>query len=161
MKVLEERNAFLSDYEVLKFLTDLEKKHLWDQKSLAALKKSRSKGKQNRPYNHPELQGITRNVVDYLSINKNFINQEDEGEERESSGAKDAEKSGISKMSDESFAELMTKLNSFKLFKAEKLQIVNQLPANMVHLYSIVEECDARFDEKTIEEMLEIISGYA
>lgn len=26
MKVLEERNAFLSDYEVLKFLTDLEKK---------------------------------------------------------------------------------------------------------------------------------------
>ena len=75
--------------------------------------------------------------------------------------AKDAKKSGISKMSDESFAELMTKLNSFKLFKAEKLQIVNQLPANMVHLYSIVEECDARFDEKTIEEMLEIISGYA
>lgn len=32
MKVLEERNAFLSDYEVLKFLTDLEKKHLWDKK---------------------------------------------------------------------------------------------------------------------------------
>ncbi|CAI4034401.1 hypothetical protein SMKI_10G1910 [Saccharomyces mikatae IFO 1815] len=161
MKVLEERNAFLSDYEVLKFLSDLEREHLWDEKSQAALKKNRSKGKQNRPYNHPELQGITRNVVNYLSINKNYINQEDEGEERKSSGVKDVEKSAISRMSDQSFGDLMTKLNSFKLFKAEKLQIVNQLPANMVHLYSIVEECDARFDEKRIEEMLEIISGYA
>ncbi|CAI4043784.1 DNA-directed RNA polymerase III subunit RPC17 SKDI_10G1980 [Saccharomyces kudriavzevii IFO 1802] len=161
MKVLEERNAFLCDYEVLEYLTDLEKKHLWDQESLAALKKNRSKGKNNRPYNHPELQGIIRNVVNYLSINKNYINQEDEDEKKENAGAEDAERSPISKMSNESFGELMTKLNSFKLFKAEKLQIVNQLPANMVHLYSIVEECDARFDEKTIEEMLEIISSYA
>ncbi|EJS43128.1 rpc17p [Saccharomyces arboricola H-6] len=161
MKVLEERNALLSDYEVLKFLTDLEKKHLWDQKSQAALKKIRSKGKQHRPYNHPELQGITRNVVNYLSINKNYINQDDEDKKREDNAAKDSEKSPISKMSDQSFGELMTKLNSFKLFKAEKLQIVNQLPANMVHLYSIVEECDARFDEQTIEKMLETISSYA
>ncbi|CAI1513880.1 hypothetical protein SEUBUCD646_0J01890 [Saccharomyces eubayanus] len=161
MKVLEERNAFLSDYEVLKFLTDLEKKHLWDQNSQVALKKNRSRGKEKRPYNHPELQGITRGVVNFLNINKNYINQEDENEDQENNGAKDAEKSPISKMSDESFGELMGRLNSFKLFKAEKLQIVNQLPANMVHFYSIVEECDSRFDEKTIEEMLEIISGYS
>lgn len=40
MKVLEERNAFLSDYEVLKFLTDLEKNIFGTKKFGCAEEKS-------------------------------------------------------------------------------------------------------------------------
>lgn len=159
MKVLEERSAFLSDYEVLQYLTKLEIQYHWDDESLQS-DSNRGKNKRiknRRPYNNPALQGIVRDTISYLQINKNYIPQAEGDEESQ----KENEKSPITRMNDTSFTELMRKLNEFELFQAEKLQIVNQLPTNMAHLYSVVEECDSRFSESQISSLLSIIQEYA
>ncbi|EDO17387.1 hypothetical protein Kpol_1060p43 [Vanderwaltozyma polyspora DSM 70294] len=155
MKVLETRDAFLSDYEVLQFLSKLERKHNWIEDTND--ENNRKKHKKNHRYNHPELEFITKNTLSYLSIDKNYLPQEEEQEEQD----KDALKtSPLNRMNDERFTELVNQLNGFELFKAEKLQIVNQLPTNMVHLYAIVEECDSRFTEFQVEKLLSIIKEY-
>ncbi|CCF58337.1 hypothetical protein KAFR_0E01830 [Kazachstania africana CBS 2517] len=158
MKIIETRDSFLSDYEVLQFLSGLERKHLWDEETLKLHQKDRKKRAQTkRPYNHPALQAITRDAISFLKMNKNYVPQEDEVEEERT----EHEKSPLCRLNDKTFSEFVLKLNKFDLFKAEKLQIVNQLPANMVHLYSIVEECDSRFSEEQIDEILEIVKEYS
>lgn len=161
MRVIQARDAFISDYEAYQFLSTLQKKNLWDDESLKELAKinKTKKGKfQKRPYNHPVLQGIVNDTLSYLTISKTVAAEE--GEEGESEEAKQERRAPITKMNDESFTELMNKLNQFDLYKIEKLQIVNQLPTNMVYLFAIVEECDSRFSEDQINEILKIISSY-
>lgn len=165
MKVLEERDSFLSDYEVLQFLTHMQRKNLWDEASLEQLKNQKNNHKGRRPYNNPELQRITREMVDYLSYDKNSVPQgQDDDEEKDvnmdTEKSNQPAKSTITRMNDEQFCKLMRSLNEFDLFQAEKLQIVNHLPTNMAHLYSIVEECETRFDEQQIEKLLEIIGEF-
>lgn len=158
MRVIKARDAFFSDYEALQFLSNIQKKNLWDDESLnelARINKNKKGRFQKRPYNHPVLQGIVNDTLSYLTISKTVSAEEDESEE-----AKQQRKAPITKMNDESFIELMNKLDAFDLYKIEKLQIVNQLPTNMVYLFSIVEECDSRFTEDQIDEILEIISSY-
>lgn len=150
MKILESRDAFLSDYEVLQFLSKLERQHHWDEEStLANQKNQRKKMKTHRPYNHPELQTITKDTITYLRTNKGADQEEDT-----------TATSPISRLNDEKFSELVRSLNEYSLFKAEKLQIVNQLPQSMVHLYSVVEECDSRFTQEQMDTMLSTIAGY-
>lgn len=146
MKIESVRDAFLSDYEVLQFLSQLERRHDWglNQEDAGANKK-----RKRRPYNHPELQAITRDTIRYLSEAKGAT-------ETEEGSASDA-KSPLTKLNDQKFTELMTRLNQFELFKAEKLQIVNQLPTNLVHLFAIVEECDSRFPEEQSAQILEAV----
>lgn len=166
MRVIKARDAFFSDYEALQFLSKLQRKHLWDDESLKQLKEinKNKKGKfQKRPYNHPALQSIVNDTLSYLTISKTVATEtEEEGEEETATpDKKPIKKSPISKLNDETFTEFMNKLNQYDLYKIEKLQIMNQMPTNMVYLFAIVEECDSRFTEDQINDILEIISSYA
>lgn len=145
MKVESIRHAHLSDYEVLQFMSYLQRKHRWNDDYDVT-----TKGKKNG-YNHPELQKITRDVVNYLTTNKNSDPEDPEN--------KTVIKSGITRLNDQKFTILMNKLNEFELFKVEKLQIVNHLTTNMAVLYSIVEECELRFTEQQINEILETVQS--
>lgn len=174
MRVIKARDAFFSDYEALQFLSKLQRKHRWDENSLQEMKNfnKNKKGKfQKRPYNHPVLQGIVNDTLSYLTISKSIAatqdneeeEEENEKEENEETKKKENEKqrqSPLTKLNDEMFTQLMNKLNNFELYKIEKLQIVNQLPTNMVHLFSVVEECDSRFTEDQINEMIELVASY-
>ncbi|KAG0663845.1 hypothetical protein C6P45_000741 [Maudiozyma exigua] len=161
MKVIEKRDAFLSDYEVFQFLTNLETSHGWDDETQALLQQNRRKKiKTKKPYNNVTLQRITRDTISYLRVNKSYIAQ-DEDEEMDEVTKNQNMSSPICKLQNDQFSELMRDLNRFELFKIEKLQIVNQLPSNMVHLYSIVEECDSRFNEDQINEIISIIERYS
>lgn len=150
MKVLETRDAFLSDYEVLQFLSKLERQHHWDEESTLTHQKNQAKKiKTHRPYNHPGLQAITRDTIAYLKSNKSADEEQDT-----------PTTSPISRLNDEKFCNLVRTLNQYSLFKAEKLQIVNQLPQSMVHLYSIVEECDSRFTQEQMDTLISSIAEY-
>lgn len=129
MKIVNQRVAFLLDYEVLQHLRELKDQYNWtftvqdDAKGKAKKKRSTSAG--------PGLEVVTRDVTLYL------------------------EKNGAGTIpSQENFVELMTFLNTLDLMKVEKLQIVNSLPRSMVHLYGLVEECDQRFSEDVCELIL-------
>lgn len=126
MKVLVERDKFLSDYEVMEHLKSMKKE--WT----VQLNEKRKKF-----VNHGglELEIITNDTLKYLSS-------------RPCSHIK----------SDNDFAELIKYLNTLSLVKVEKLEIVNALPRSMVHLYSIIEECDTRFEAEVCEQMLEKIN---
>ncbi|SCU79214.1 LAFA_0B01530g1_1 [Lachancea sp. 'fantastica'] len=152
MKIETVRDAFISDYEVLQFLSQLERRHDWNSDGDVNMT---DKKRKRRPYNHPELQAITRNTIRYLSEAKGA----GDGEETEE-GAKKEAKSPLTKMNDTKFSTLMNQLNEFSLFKAEKLQIMNQMPSNLVHLYSIVEECDSRFTSEETEKMITAIQQF-
>lgn len=132
MKVLNEREAFLLDYEVLQHLTDIKEKFNWsftpEDDANAKYKKKRFSGA------GLGLEAITRDILLYLAKN-----------------------AAGNITSDASFGELMTFLNAFDLMKAEKLQIVNALPRSMVHLYGLVEECDQRLDEDKCQSIIDKI----
>lgn len=157
MKILEQRDAFLSDYEVLQFLSKLERKHKWDDENLAKQLQNRGKRVRGaRPYNNPPMQRAVRETLSYLRVNKNYVPQEDEDEAAKNSNMS----SPITRMNDERFTEFYQGLDQYELFKVEKLQIMNQLPRNAVHLYSIVEECDSRFTEEQIQDIISIVGRY-
>lgn len=155
MHIVSERDAFMSDYETLHFFLDLQRQHKWN--------KPHDKHSHNKhSYYHPELQSITNDTIKYLCQYSETVEQgeqEELEEERMKSGSQSDKNPLLLRMDDEKFAQLLHKLNNFTLYKAEKLQIVNQLPNNMVHLYSIVEECDTRFNESQVTEILEIVAA--
>lgn len=158
MKIESVRDSFLSDYEVLQFLCQLERKHNWgldDENEADETTNSHNRRRKKKQYNHPELQAITRDTVRYLSLAKTVGGGED-GDAPEDASHK---KSPLTRLNDARFTELMVQLNQFPLFKAEKLQIVNQLPTNLVHLYAIVEECDARFSEEEVNQILQVVQA--
>ncbi|GEQ67281.1 hypothetical protein JCM33374_g945 [Metschnikowia sp. JCM 33374] len=132
MKVLNEREAFLSDYEILQHLTDIKEKFNW---SFTPEDDAKSKYKKKRFAGAGlGLEAITRDILSYLG------------------------KTAVGHITSEaSFGELMGFLNTFDMMKAEKLQIVNSLPRSMVHLYGLVEECDQRFDEDACQSIIDKI----
>lgn len=154
MRVVEVRDAFLSDYEVLQHLSKMERQYKWDDESLAEFKKKKKHGKV-RPYNNPTLQGITRDTLTYLKQSKYTPS-----EEEEQLPPDQRKPAPLCNLNDESFTTLVQGLNQFELFQAEKLQIVNQMPVQIVHLYSIVEECDTRFTEEQIEQILALVAQH-
>lgn len=137
MKILNERDKFLSDYEVLKHLKEIKTKYNWtfnedDEKTL----QDKPKHKQRRFTGCGlNLEVITRDTIAYL------------------------DKSPCSEIKfDQSFTDLMLFLNKFDFVKIEKLQIVNTLPRNLVTLYALVDEFDLRFGQDVGESILERIN---
>lgn len=135
MKVLQERDSFLSNYEVLTHLSGLKKKYNWtftpeDEAALAASSKAKHRQKRFTACGE-DLEVVTRDVSSYL--NKTL---------------------GTTRISEPDFVGMMKFLNQFELMKIEKLQIVNSLPRSMVHLYALVEECDQRFNEEVCESIV-------
>lgn len=133
MKILNERDKFLSDYEVLKHLNEIKSKYNWtfneeDEKAL----QDKPKHKQRRfTACGLNLEVITRDSLAYL------------------------EKSPCAQIdSTESFTSLMIFLNKLDLVKIEKLQIVNSLPRTLVHLYALVDEFDQRFGQEVGESIV-------
>lgn len=134
MKILCEREGFLSDYEVLQHLTDYKYKYNW---SFTPEDDERLKGKRVKRFTGAGLglEAVTRDILQYLDQRPGGVI--------------------VSKLV---FLELMAHLNTLDLMKIEKLQIINSLPRSMVHLYALVEECDQRFDEPTCEALIEKIN---
>ncbi|ORY94684.1 HRDC-like protein [Syncephalastrum racemosum] len=56
----------------------------------------------------------------------------------------------------EAFLESM---EPYKLTRAEKLQLLNLRPRSVVEIYIIVEECEERFTEEEVEQILNNISS--
>ncbi|CCK72995.1 DNA-directed RNA polymerase III subunit RPC17 KNAG_0M01420 [Huiozyma naganishii CBS 8797] len=156
MRILDPRDAFLADYEVLQFLTQLQRKHKWDPAGVDTQQQQQQQFRRG-VYHNPPLEAITRDTVAYLSQNRNVVAVPGDGDGDETA---QTAKSGITRLTDATFSELMRELNSYELLKVEKLQIVNQLPTNMVHLFALVEECDARFSEEQIDAMLATVARY-
>lgn len=94
-----------------------------------------TESKKKRAFN-PNLEIITRDVTSYLS------------------------KSPVASQTVENITQAMKELSKYELEKIEKLQILNSTPHSLVNLYSIVEECDQRFTEKEIEDILEIVQRH-
>lgn len=91
--------------------------------------------KKKRAFN-PNLESITRDVTSYLSKSPTAIQKI------------------------ENITKAMQDLSKYELEKIEKLQIINSAPYSLVNLYSIVEECDQRFTEEEIEDILNIIQTH-
>ncbi|KAK6199974.1 putative DNA-directed RNA polymerase III subunit [Scheffersomyces amazonensis] len=136
MKILEERQSFLSNYEVEQHLKDIKRKYNWtfNEKDEEELQKDKRKNKKRFDACGVNLEVITRDVLAYLRNGPPSI---------------------IDTTSN--FKELGIFLNQFELMKVEKLQIINTLPRSMVILYSLVEECDQRFSEEICESIIEKI----
>lgn len=133
MKILNEREAFLLDFEVLQHLKDYKEKYNW---LFSAEDDAKFKGRKKRFTGAGlGLEVMTRDVLLYTEL-----------------------RSAATITSKLVLLELMTYLNTLDLMKIEKLQIVNSLPRSMVHLYGLVEECDQRFDEATCEALLEKVN---
>lgn len=58
----------------------------------------------------------------------------------------------------EHISVFLTKLKPFALTRAEKVQIINTRPCNIVTLHVVIEECEERFNQEQLEQILEIIA---
>lgn len=131
MKILNERESFLSNFEVSEHLKGLKKRYNWTFSP-----EEEEKGKKFKKRFTEcglNLEVITRDALQYLNNSPAAIENK------------------------QGFIDLMTFLNNFDLMKVEKLQIVNSLPRSMVILYSLVEECDQRFSEDQCQQILDKI----
>lgn len=54
--------------------------------------------------------------------------------------------------------KLMELLKSYDLTRMEKLQIVNLVPRSEVEFFAIVEECEDRFSEDQIAQVLDYVN---
>ncbi|KAL6946891.1 hypothetical protein ACO0QE_001744 [Hanseniaspora vineae] len=145
MKIDNVRDSFLSDYEVYKFFKEAQK---------ANSKKRNAKNNGNNP---AEFNQISKDTLEYLKTNKNVSSNETNDEEN-ADPLESGSLNRICSFNDDLFKAKLMKLNQYQLFKFEKLQLLNALPTNLVHMFSIVEECDNRFSETEINEILEILN---
>lgn len=123
MKILAARDLFLSNYEVKLHLEDLKKKYNWTF-TADDDKKMRDRHRKRFTAGGINLEVVTRDTLGYFhktpTDNYQLFDQ---------------------------FKELMEYLNTLDLVKAEKLQVVNQLPRQLVQLYPVVDEYNERFGE--------------
>ncbi|AOW04377.1 RNA polymerase Rpb4-domain-containing protein [Yarrowia lipolytica] len=66
-------------------------------------------------------------------------------------------KSPAASQSPEAITLFLQKINHLGLEKAERLQLINSVPTSIVSLYSLIEECDQRYNEDQCEEILDAI----
>lgn len=133
MKILNERDSFLSNYEVDQHLKDVKRKYNWTFQPEDEAAQDYNKKKFTKRFTACglDLEVITRDTLAYLSNSPIAVID-----------------------TREKFKLLMEFLNGFELMKVEKLQIVNSLPRSMVHLYALVEECDLRFSTEVCESFI-------
>jgi hypothetical protein len=129
MQILNPRDKFLSNYEVMRHLEEIKARNNWV--FLAADDTPHSRRRARATAGGLDLETVTRDVTSYL-----------------------AQTACAEVKLETAFVELVQYLNQYDLVKIEKLQIVNLLPRTMVALYAVVEEADQRFDEATCEAML-------
>lgn len=132
MQIINERDKFLSNYEVLEHLKQIKSNNNWIFETDGKDKKDNRKRGTAAGL---DLEVITKDVLAYADADK---------------------KATIT--STESFTSILQYLNQFDLVKVEKLQIVNTLPRTMVHLYALVEECDQRLTEEQSEGIINKIN---
>ncbi|CDK26713.1 unnamed protein product [Kuraishia capsulata CBS 1993] len=137
MKIEVERDKFLSNLEVYHHLCGVQVKNSW---------LSDSKGtKRRKNTNLAQLESISRDLTSYLG---KVGSCPSDHERLQKNYAWDSD----------SFVEALKRLNQYPLEKIEKLQILNFVPRTMVTLYSLIEECDQRFDQAQSEEILGIVN---
>lgn len=68
-------------------------------------------------------------------------------------------KATVNVPSEDSFLSLMRSLAKYPLTKTERLQIVNLMPKSLLDFYLIVEECEERFREEQIGEILGLVAS--
>ena len=71
------------------------------------------------------------------------------------------ERMGYVKYTSTGIASMLSQIKAlnYGLTEAELMQIGNMLPRQVVELHPLIEDCDKRFDEKKLENLLETISN--
>lgn len=60
----------------------------------------------------------------------------------------------------EKLTEFVRLVKPYELEKAEILQLINVAPRSLPVLFNAIEECDQRFTDEQMEELLELIAQY-
>ncbi|XBW37205.1 hypothetical protein QEN19_002785 [Hanseniaspora menglaensis] len=140
MKIEEVRSASLADYEVFQHLV---------QEITTKDSSDRGQNKKIRlPYDYKK---ISSGVISYLSKNKTSSSDD----------SSNWNPITMPEYDDTKFVDILTTLNektNGKLYKWEKLQLINTSPKSMVEIFTIVEECDNRLEESEIEAILEVFA---
>lgn len=127
MQILEARSALLSNWEVYSLLQQ--------QKDERVLHDKRTRTKTKICQN---LCTIQFEICEYFST---------------ASG----NSYSIAQQSQEQIESLLRHFSSIALTKAEKLQILNLRPSSLLELHLIIEECEERFSQDQMEEILRAI----
>lgn len=54
----------------------------------------------------------------------------------------------------------MTEIKKFQLEKIEVLQLINIAPRSLPVLYNVIEECDQRFSNEDMDEILDLVAKH-
>lgn len=66
---------------------------------------------------------------------------------------------GAHPQSTDSINTFVNEIKRFELEKAEVLQLINITPQSLPVLYNVIEECDQRFSNEEMEELLRLVEG--
>lgn len=60
----------------------------------------------------------------------------------------------------QNISEFVANIKRFDLEKAEVLQLINTAPQSLPVLFNVIEECDQRFSEQDMDEILQLSQQY-
>ncbi|KAL1733484.1 RNA polymerase Rpb4-domain-containing protein [Schizophyllum commune] len=143
MEVVKARSALLSNYEVLSLLQELESDFIARSKTAVRIKKE-EEAAGGLGSTRPKVAGGKDPTVVEISENLRTI-------EVETIRYLSADYQPTSAQTPEGISKLIKSLEPYGLTKAEKLQIVNLAPTNIIELYVIVEELEDRLGDHTEE----------
>ncbi|OLL26076.1 DNA-directed RNA polymerase III subunit rpc9 [Neolecta irregularis DAH-3] len=128
MKILNSREAFLSNYEVFDHLKQIE-------------------GKQS---DTAHVKGVAANLS-----SQNLRTIQFEAISTETQGINPA-----ATQSPRAIVGILAELRHIQLTKAEKLMIINTRPTSAPEIHAIIEEIDARFNDESVEWLLDVIKWH-
>ncbi|KAH7919067.1 hypothetical protein BV22DRAFT_1115309 [Leucogyrophana mollusca] len=140
MEVTNARSALLSNFEVLSLLRELDAEHVARTKTAVRVKKEEDAG----------VKTLHDPRTDEVSENLRTV-------ELEAIQHLSAEYQPTRQQSNAKISQLVRDLEPFNLTKAEKLQIVNLAPTELVELYVIVEELEDRLGDQ-MNDLLAVVS---